>query len=145
MVVVKQVLLETVFNPNPKCPYLLATQQRPSVDWVGNAMGRNRLDSRREVHFGSRQKVVCAVAEHLAGKVFDNRLGILVEVAEDSIRLPSADKFDDIVRLISAHEGHGSASLERPSADVRQGNASGMLTGCDGSAKIFGDLGSTDS
>ena len=103
-----------------------------------------RLKIRCELYLGSRQEAVLAMVEHFVSEVLDNRLSILVEVAEHGVRLPPAHEFDFVVGLVSTHESHGSACSEGASTDVRRRNTSGVLAGGGGTAEVLGDLGSTD-
>lgn len=88
-----------------------------------------------------RQEVVASVVEHLNCELLYDRLSLDVQVSNHRVAVPTAEHLDDIEVDLAAKEGHGAASSERPSANVRGRDAGAMEVGGCGGAELFGCVG----
>lgn len=84
------------------------------------------------------------MVEHLAGKLFEDRLSFHVEVAEHGGGFPTTKELDVVAVDPTAKQGHGAPGAGRASGEVGWVNAGCVLEGASGKSNLTCDVGGAD-
>ena len=82
--------------------------------------------------------------EHLACKVFEDRLGFHVEAAEHGGAFPTAKELDVVAVDASAEESHCATGAGGASGEVGRVDAGRVLEGASGKSNLACDVNSAD-